>query len=77
MLMPSGTAKQRLAGEQQHTREMSTSSISLPLGTKALAKSLMAWTMLTSFRGVKKTKKKKDRAKTLWVRFVLNVPSKR
>lgn len=53
--MPSGTAKQRLRGEQQHTREMSTSSISLPLGTKALAKSLMAWTMLTSFRGGKKT----------------------
>lgn len=29
---------------------MSTSSISLPLGTKAFAKSLMAWTMLTSFK---------------------------
>lgn len=71
VLMPSGTAKQRLGGEQQHTRKMSTSSISLPLGTKALAKSLMAWIMLTSFRG----KKKKKRAKTLWVRFVLNVPS--
>lgn len=60
--MPSGTAKQRLAGEQQHTREMSTSSISLPLGTKALAKSLMAWTMLTSFRGVKKKKRQSEDA---------------
>lgn len=31
---------------------MSTSSISLPLGTKAFAKSLMAWTMLTSFKEI-------------------------
>lgn len=59
--MPSGTARQRLRGEQQHTRETSTSSISLPLGTKALAKSLMAWTMLTSFR---RRKKKTERRRS-------------
>lgn len=32
------------------TSVMSTSSISLPLGTKALAKSLMAWIMLTNLK---------------------------
>lgn len=36
------------------TSVMSTSSISLPLGTKAFAKSLMAWTMLTSLEGGEK-----------------------
>lgn len=74
--MPSGLLEQQNKssdGEEkrkkkQQTRETSTSSISLPLGTKALAKSLMAWIMLTSFKG-------KDGAETLWVRLLSSVHS--
>ena len=42
--------RQRQRDKTRLTSVMSTSSISFPLGTNALAKSLMAWTMLTSFR---------------------------
>lgn len=42
--------RQRQRDKARLTSVMSTRSISFPLGTKALAKSLMAWIMLTSFR---------------------------